>query len=93
MFVTTVSQDAKVALGVRGEDCLIDPGADQNTILLSNATGFTRHLEIGEVIGEAFPVIVVDLPCTGGANTFKISTATSKEADDEERSRRRKLME
>lgn len=60
---------------------------------MSNTTGFTRHLEAGEFIGGAFPVVVVDPHSTRGANTFEISTAPLKEADDEEKSRRRKLIE
>ena len=40
--------DVEESLGIRAEDVVIDPTGDKAClILLSNSTGFTRHIESG----------------------------------------------
>ena len=54
-------QDVEESLGISAENVVIDPARDKAClILLSNSTGFTRHLEAGEYLGGAVPATVID---------------------------------
>ena len=56
-------------LGVSGEDALIHPHKSLSYVFLTNISGYTRHLEGGEILGEATPVTVVDPQNSVNANT------------------------
>lgn len=47
-------QNVEETLGIHAEDAVVDPAKDETClVLLSNPTGFTRHLEAREYLGEA----------------------------------------
>ena len=71
------------SLGVRVEDVVIDPTEDEAClVLLSNPTGFTRHLEAGEYLGGAVPATVVDPPECDFANNFTVTTHVDGPTDE-----------
>ena len=55
-------QDVEESLGICADDVVIDPVKDEVcVVLLSNSTGFTRHMEAGEYLVGAVSATVVDL--------------------------------
>ena len=87
-------QDAKESLGVQAEDVLIHLSQDQpGKVLLSNATGFTQHLEAGEFLGEAAPVVIVSPPDPEIVRAFTVTTSQDDATDCREERRRQMLKE
>ena len=85
-------QDAKESLGVQAEDVLIHLSQDQpGKVLLSNATGFTQHLEAGEFLGEAAPVVIVSPPDPEIVRAFTVTTSQDDATDFREKRRRQTL--
>ena len=85
-------QDAKESLGVQAEDVLIHLSQDQpGKVLLSNATGFTQHLEAGEFLGEAAPVVIVSPPDPEIVRAFTVTTSQDDATDCREKRRRQTL--
>ena len=55
-LVRQYRSDVEETLGLRAEYALIESGGDSNSqVVLSNASGFTKHLEAGVFLGEATP--------------------------------------
>lgn len=83
------SGDIDKSTGAYMDDALILPNQDgQSNVLVSNFTGFTQHLQEGEVLGQAMEAILVEAPSPvtpdSTLRTFVINTVLEGESKTDE---------